>query len=73
MAECRYHGWCRIEYDNDFGVCCPCIGDGVETCMMYEPMPDVESLLKLANEMSVEKGDIWRWRHRIREALGVSK
>lgn len=52
MLECRYHGWCRIEYDNDeygsdFGVWCPCIGDGVDACMMYEPMPDVDALLEL--------------------------
>ena len=48
-------------------------GDGYayECCGKYKPMPDVESLMKLANEMSVEKGDIWGWRRRIREALGV--
>lgn len=51
MPECRYHGWCRLEYDNDFGVYCPCIGDGVEACMAYEPMPDVEALTALADEM----------------------
>lgn len=54
MTECRYHGWCRIEYDNDFGVFCPCIGDGVDTCMMYDPMPDAKALIKLAEELDKE-------------------
>lgn len=51
MAECRYKGWCRIEYDTDFDVCYPCIGDWGETCDEYEPMPDAESLLALADEI----------------------
>ena len=50
MVECRYKGWCRIEYDADFDVCYPCIGDWGETCAAYEPMPDAESLLALAEE-----------------------
>lgn len=32
---------------------------------------DRGALLELADEMTVEKGDIWRWSGRIREALGV--
>ena len=32
---------------------------------------DRDALLALADEMTVEKGDIWRWSRRIREALGV--
>lgn len=32
---------------------------------------DRDALLALADEMTVEKGDIWRWSSRIREALGV--
>ena len=31
---------------------------------------DREALLALADEMTVEKGDIWRWSRRIREACG---
>lgn len=30
-----------------------------------------DALLELADEMTVEKGDIWGWSSRIREALGV--
>ena len=32
---------------------------------------DRDALLALADEMTVEKGDIWRWSRRIREALGA--
>lgn len=32
---------------------------------------DRDALLALADEMTVEKGDIWGWSSRIREALGV--
>lgn len=86
MLECRYHGWCRLEYDNDFGVCCPCIGDGVEACMAYEPMPDVEALTALADEL--EEDACWEVQtpgntsvarrlkdtcDRIRKALGVDE
>ena len=35
-------------------------------------MVDRDALLALADEMTVEKGDIWRWSSRIREALGAS-
>ena len=41
MLECRFKGWCRIEFDTDFDVCYPCVGDGAETCIEYEPMPEV--------------------------------
>ncbi len=51
MAECRYKGWCRIEYDTDFDVCYPCVGDWGDTCAEYEPMPDVKALKGLADEM----------------------
>ena len=34
------------------------------------PECDREALLALADEMTVEKGDIWRWSRRIREACG---
>ena len=36
-----------------------------------KPTCNRDSLLALADEMTVEKGDIWRWSRRIREALGV--
>lgn len=32
---------------------------------------DRDALMALADEMTVEKGDIWGWGRRIREALGV--
>ena len=35
-----------------------------------DKMVDREALLALADEMTVEKGDIWRWSRRIREACG---
>lgn len=81
MTECRYKGWCRIEYDTDFDVCYPCIGDGIDTCARYEPMPDVAALLALADDMSKDAdvlGDgygmaphmIRTYAGRIREALG---
>lgn len=81
MAECRYKGWCRIEYDTDFDVCYPCIGDGSETCAEYEPMPDVKALLKLADE--IEDNDVTYcvstqyvlddYARRIREACGATQ
>lgn len=58
MNECRYHGQCRIEFDTDFDACYPCIGDWGDTCAEYEPMPDVNALLALADEMEGEKRDI---------------
>ena len=82
MAECRYKGWCRIEYDTDFDVCYPCIGDCGETCAEYEPMPDVKALLELADEMDAYSGHfstglqectVQAWAVAIRDALGVSK
>lgn len=86
MAECRYKRWCRIEYDTDFDVCYPCVGDGNEACVSYEPMPDVKALLKLAEDMERAAGDreacpvlsfgaaalVADYAHRIREACGVS-
>ena len=86
MLECRFKGWCRIEYDADFDVCYPCVGDGAETCIEYEPMPDVEALLKLAEEIdsiasfaeeagrasvSMGTGSLMEIERRIREAVGA--
>lgn len=85
MLECRYHGWCSIENGNDFGVWRPCIGDGVDMCMVYEPMPDVGALDKLAqeidsmeriifnNEVRVSDELLASIARRIREALGVER
>lgn len=82
MDECRYKGQCRIEYDTDFDVCYPCIGDGSEACAEYEPMPDVDALEALADEMEgwaltcdhydrrVAPIDVARYAARIREACG---
>ena len=40
-------------------------------CGCYDTrLIDREALLELAEEMTVEKGDIWRWSRRIREACG---
>ena len=41
-------------------------GESGSTC-------DRDALLALADEMTVEKGDIWGWSRRIREALGVDE
>lgn len=37
---------------------------------LIEPSCDRDTLIELADEMTVEKGDIWGWSSRIREALG---
>lgn len=58
MLECRYKGQCRIEYDTDFDVCYPCIGDWGDTCARYEPMPDVDALLALAGELDKDAVNI---------------
>ena len=73
MAECRYKGWCRIEYDTDFDVCYPCVGDGNEACVSYEPMPDVKALLALADDLETYRLPISgaAVAEQIREALGV--
>lgn len=57
MLECRYHGQCRIEYEADFDVCCPCIGDGTDACTAYEPMPDVEALRLMADRLDENAND----------------
>lgn len=87
MNECRYHGKCHIEFDGHFDVCCPCLGDGIETCMDYESMPDTKALLALADEMygRLDEYDVGlhggiymanemrKYARRIREACGVSE
>lgn len=73
MLECRYSGMCDVEMRD--GECDGCGNfkhpDWFHDCIGYEPMPDVGALLELADEMTVEKGDIWGWSSCIREALGV--
>ena len=70
MTECRYFPECqRCNEVGDSWIPCTGGADGIR-CKGYEPMPDVEALLALADEMTVEKGDIWRWSSRIREACG---
>ena len=67
MAECEYIEACRMAY-GDEGCKPPCDLDLF--CNLYEHKVDRDSLLALADEMTVEKGDIWRWSRRIREACG---
>lgn len=74
MDECRYWGMCRICY----GFAC----DGTSaTCDRYEPMPDVEALLELAedcdemrdNGCPIGSYELYRIARRIREILGVEQ
>ena len=54
---------------------CPHYHSGRHYCSVHEDMAliDRDALLALADEMTVEKGDIWGWSSRIREALGVER
>lgn len=70
MCECRYWPRCKDEAWCDGKGALEGLAEGAR-CKRYRPMPDVDALLELADEMTVEKGDIWRWNRRIREALGV--
>ena len=83
MLECRYYGNCYfMECDVpdicDGKGCCVSYRNGhdVETvCSYYEPMPDVEALLKLAEKLEEEPGPICgmctgQTARRIREAMG---
>lgn len=47
------------------------VGD-LDRPRVYYPV-DRDALLALADEMRVEKGDIWGWSSRIREALEVGR
>lgn len=83
MAECRYFPECqRCNETGDSWIPCAGGSDGTR-CYGYEPMPDVDALTKLADEMDEVAqrrrsmgyegfaiGDEDRAR-RIREALGV--
>lgn len=83
MADCRYFPECqRCNETGDSWL--PCAGghDGTR-CHGYEPMPDVDALAKLADEMEawaltcdhydrrVSPIEVTRYARRIREALGV--
>lgn len=53
--ECRYFGMCEYAYE--------CYCDGEEnTCFNYEPMPNVDELLRLADELK-EESDKDRYYH----------
>lgn len=76
MRECRYITMCGRQWSPRIG---PCGGD---RCWMYSPMPDVEALEELADEIDLcgrctsdpeDRGSFERWSRRIREALGVEK
>lgn len=85
MLECRYYGNC---YFMECDVPDKCDGNGncesyrhgheIKTaCQFYSPMPDVESLLALADEMEQETGSVCgvcmgKSARRIRKALGVT-
>lgn len=78
MADCRYFPECqRCNEVGDSWIPCAGGSDGIQ-CDAYEPMPDVEGLLALADElgnMSEELPPAFRdmgtsIAHRIREALG---
>lgn len=81
MAKCRYYAMCDIcDRAGDDWLPCDGTDDGT-TCGHFEPMPDVESLLKLADEMDlasedgllVRDSDLMAWAIRIREALGETR
>lgn len=48
-----------------------CNSSGHEHIQRPQLTCDRDALLALADEMTVEKGDIWGWSSRIREAIGV--
>lgn len=77
MTDCRYYDMCgllKVLPQQE----CP----GAERCKHYAPMPDVASLLKLANrmeadanealyfEMMFDPSDVAEYAAKIREAVG---
>ena len=81
MLECRYYGNCYFMECDVPDICdgkghCVSYRNGhhVETvCSYYEPMPDVEAMLKLTDELERpmrDGGYSKRIARRIREALG---
>lgn len=80
MTECRYYEMCARRAGSR---CLPLRCDA-RHCWMFRPMPDVDALLRLADEiydtscdnhgeLSVSLVDIWGWSQAISEALGVSE
>ena len=85
MRECRYKDGCVVNEinsgDDDY---IPCDGMSDESlCWQFEPMPDVEALLKLASrmeadvnealyfEMTFDPYDVAEYADKIREAVGA--
>lgn len=71
MVECRYYGACRYASGN-----CSNGGDDAPDCEDFVPMPDVDALRRLADELdSPGYGWVSSMRRgiarRIREALGA--
>lgn len=77
MAKCRFFPECaRCNEVGDSWFPCEGGADGTR-CADYAPMPDVEALLALAEEMSMDGMDgflipMSEYARRIREALGVT-
>lgn len=75
MFDCRYYDLCCFTDDSCNGEPeCPKRGH----CQFYSPMPDVDALLALADEIEDARHDgkpygdyeLYRWQRRIREACG---
>lgn len=61
MAECRYFPECqRCNEAGDSWLPCAGGADGIR-CKGYEPMPDVDALLALADEMERVAPDYLLW------------
>lgn len=78
MAECRYFPECeRCNETGDSWIPCTGGSDGTR-CNGYEPMPDVDALARLADELECEGLEGWasgpvhvgEYARRTREALG---
>ena len=80
MAECRYYGMCaRRTGSRNLPRSCD-----ARNCWMFRPMPNVDALLALAEEMQgyadgaasgdgfpyVNAGSLWSYADRIREECG---
>lgn len=82
MLECRYSPECRLRVDRPDH---PCVGlVGELECGSYKPMPDVDALRAIADDMGriadenrmtgmMSIGRARLWADRIREALGVDE
>lgn len=78
MAECRFFQECaRCNEIGDLWFPCDGGADGTR-CAAYEPMPDIDALLELADDLEKDGLEGWAvkvnvgdYAKRIREALGV--